>query len=418
MLRRAFPAVLPLLLASPSIAQDTLHVSIHTADSLLLARSLDLIAQRYEVDKAEADRVQARLFNNPSFQSEWSVRPSNGSFFDIGPGGEKVFSVEQLFRIAGQRSLAVRAAAQRKRLSEAEYAETAAALRYRLHSDLYRQFFVNRALIAINSQLDLLKGVVDAYGDQYDKGNVSLKEVTRLRASYFALNAQRVDLHQQLNALQQELRTLLVEERTVLATPAPAEVMPVRVLRQDSTALIGLAEQNRARLQAAQAAVDAGELDLKLQRRMAVPDLSLGATYDQNGNYLPDYTALTAGLSIPLFDRNQGRIKRANAELGQARAQLAGAQVSVRQEVLHALADLHVLQDQYTSTSQGFDEQLDQLSESLIGNYTKSNISLLEFTDLFESYNASIIAMNALKADLQNAYEELEFATGQRLFDR
>lgn len=418
MLRRAFPAVLPLLLAFPSFAQDTLHVSIHKADSLLLARSLDLIAQRFEVDKAEADRVQARLFNNPSFQSEWSVRPSNGSFFDIGPGGEKVFSVEQLFRIAGQRSLAVRAAAQRKRLSEAEYAEMAAALRYRLHSDLYRQFFVTRALTAINSQLDLLKGVVDAYGDQYDKGNVSLKEVTRLRASYFDLNAQRVDLRQQLNALQQELRALLVEERTVLAAPAPAEVMPVRVLRQDSTALIGLAEQNRARLQAAQAAVDAGELDLKLQRRMAIPDLSLGATYDQNGNYLPDYTALTAGLSIPLFDRNQGRIKRANAELGQARAQLAGAQVSVRQEVLRALADLHVLQDQYTSTSQGFDEQLDQLSESLIGNYTKSNISLLEFTDLFESYNASIIAVNALKADLQNAYEELEFATGQRLFDR
>lgn len=418
MLRRAFPAVLPLLLASPSIAQDTLHVSIHTADSLLLARSLDLIAQRYEVDKAEADRVQARLFNNPSFQSEWSVRPSTGSFFDVGPNGQKTVAVEQLFRIAGQRSLAVRAAEQRKRLSEAEYAEMAAALRYRLHTDLYQQFFLVRALTAINSQLDLLKGVVDAYGDQYDKGNVSLKEVTRLRASYFALNAQRVDLHQQLNALQQELRTLLVEERTVLATPAPAEVMPVRVLRQDSTALIGLAEQNRARLQAAQAAVDAGELDLKLQRRMAVPDLSLGATYDQNGNYLPDYTALTAGLSIPLFDRNQGRIKRANAELGQARAQLAGAQVSVRQEVLHALADLHVLQDQYTSTSQGFDEQLDQLSESLIGNYTKSNISLLEFTDLFESYNASIIAMNALKADLQNAYEELEFATGQRLFDR
>ncbi|MBS1582936.1 MAG: TolC family protein [Bacteroidetes bacterium] len=418
MLRRAFPAVLPLLLAFPSFAQDTLHVSIHKADSLLLARSLDLIAQRFEVDKAEADRVQARLFNNPSFQSEWSVRPSNGSFFDIGPGGEKVFSVEQLFRIAGQRSLAVRAAAQRKRLSEAEYAEMAAALRYRLHSDLYRQFFVTRALTAINSQLDLLKGVVDAYGDQYDKGNVSLKEVTRLRASYFDLNAQRVDLRQQLNALQQELRALLVEERTVLAAPAPAEVMPVRVLRQDSTALVGLAEQNRARLQAAQAAVDAGELDLKLQRRMAIPDLSLGATYDQNGNYLPDYTALTAGLSIPLFDRNQGRIKRANAELGQARAQLAGAQVSVRQEVLRALADLHVLQDQYTSTSQGFDEQLDQLSESLIGNYTKSNISLLEFTDLFESYNASIIAVNALKADLQNAYEELEFATGQRLFDR
>lgn len=416
---RPLVCVLPFLVFASSVtAQDTLHVNMHQADSLLITRSLDLLAQHYEIDKAEADRVQARLFNNPSLGSEWSIRPSTGSFFDVGPNGEKAFSIDELFRIAGQRSLAIREAEQRTSLSEAQYAELASTLRLRLHSDLHEQFYTSHALATISSQLDLLKGLVDAYGQQYEKGNVSLKEVTRLRASYFDLNDQRMGLERQLNGLQEDLHVLLNDQRAIISQPIAAEVMLIRPLPMDSLALIAQALKNRPQILAANAEIAADSLDLKLQRRTTVPDLSLGVNYDQNGNYLPNYYALTAGFSVPIFDRNQAQIKRAVATLAEAKAQSGSAALGVREEVLRSLADLRSLQSQYTATSEGFGTQLDQLSESLVGNYTKSNISLLEFTDLFESYNSSIIGVDKLKADLQNAYDELEFATGQRLFDR
>jgi cobalt-zinc-cadmium efflux system outer membrane protein len=273
-------------------------------------------------------------------------------------------------------------------------------------------------VVAISSQLDLLKGVVDAYGAQYEKGNVSLKEAARLRSAYFQLNDERVRLRTELNALQQDLRTLLMEDRTVVAAPLSREVQPVRPLAQDSLALLALAEANRPQLKMAEAELEAAELDLKLQRRMAVPDLSFGGTYDRNSNYLPNYTGLNVGLSVPLFDRNQAGIKRAQAASQMSRSVRELTRQSVRQEVLRALADLRALQQHYTSASVGLDEQLDQLSESLIGNYVKNNLSLLEFTDLFEAYTNGIIAINALKADLQQAYEELEYVTGQQLFER
>lgn len=405
--------------ASYAHAQDTLWIDLRAADSLLAERSLTLIAQRYEVDKADADRVQARLFNNPMVSTEWSVRPSTGKFFDVAaPNGQMAVQVEQLFRVAGQRGLGVRMAEARVELATAEYAQLVAALRYRLHSDLYRQFYLTRAITAITSQLDLLKGVVDAYGVQFEKGNVSLKETTRLRASYFQLNDQRVRLSTELNSIQEELRTLLMEDRMIVSTPRTKEVVPIRALVQDSLSLIQQAEANRPHVKAMQAELAARELDLQLQRRTAYPDLSLGATYDRNSNYLPNYTGLNVGVSIPIFDRNQGNIKRARAGAEQAQANMDLTRQSVRQEVIRALADLRVLQGHFDNTTLGLDEQLDQLSASLVGNYVNNNLSLLEFTDLFESYTNSIIAINALKADLQQAYEELEYVTGQRLFDR
>lgn len=400
-------------------AQDTLKVGLDEADALLQRRSLALVAQHYEIDRAEAERVQARLFNNPSLSTEWSVRPSSGQVFDVAqPHGQKAITVEQVFRIGGQRSLAVKAASQRTRLSEAEYAELAAALRFQLHSALYRTHFLERAIGAIGSQLDVLKRIVDGYGTQLEKGNVSLREVARLRTSYFALNSDRAALVRQKNTLQQEIGVLLSETRPVRFTPVAADLVALRPLPADTAGLLNTAESLRPRIQAAKAYADAAALDLKYERRMALPDLAVGGTYDQNSNYLANYTGLNLGVSIPLFDRNQGRIAKARAASEQARTELELERLTVRREVLRSYADLRSLQEQYISATDGFAEQLDHLSGSLIDNYIKSNISLIEFTDLFESYNTSIIALNELEADLQNAYEELEFVSGQRLFRR
>lgn len=400
-------------------AQDTLKVGLDDADRLLQTRSLALIAQHYAIDQAQAERTQARLFNNPSLSTEWSVRPSTGRLFDIGePNGQKAITVEQLFRIGGQRSLAVRSAKERERLSEAEYAELAAALRFQLHGSLYRQYFLDRAVRAIGSQLDVLKRIVDGYGEQLTKGNASLREVARLRTSYFALNGERSALLREQNALQEDIGVLLGSSSTVVFTPNANDLVVIRPLPADTVAMLNTAESIRPKVQAAMANADATQYDLKYERRMALPDLALGGTYDQNSNYLANYTGLNVGLSIPLFNRNQGRIAKARAISEQARTELDLAKLSVRHEVKRSYADLRSLQEQYTTTSNGFADQLDQLSGSLIDNYVKSNISLIEFTDLFESYNVSIIALNRLEADIQNAYEELEFVSGQRLFRR
>ncbi|HRN36243.1 MAG TPA: hypothetical protein PLL18_04960, partial [Flavobacteriales bacterium] len=115
-MRALLPVLCAILLPWLSLqAEDTLRVTLRQADSLLAARSLALVAQQAEIDKAEAERIQARLFHNPQFSSEWVVGRTGEPFIHAGAGGQKILAVEQLFRIAGQRSLAVRAAENGKR---------------------------------------------------------------------------------------------------------------------------------------------------------------------------------------------------------------------------------------------------------------------------------------------------------------
>lgn len=396
---------------------DTLRLSLAQAEELMQQRALVLLAQHHAVEAASAARSQARLPANPELRTEWSVRPEDGRLFDVGgPNGQMAVHVEQLLRVAGQRGLAGRAADQRVRAAEAEYAELAATLRCRLRTALYRQYHLRQAVEAIGTQLDLLKELVDAYGVQLERGNVSLREVARLRSAYFELNDRRARLRTELNALQRDLQVLLVEERHVVAEPAGDEQELVPLLPGDTARLVDMALTHRPLLQAAEAAVRAGEWEEKYQRRSALPDLAVGATYDRNSNYLPNYTGLNVGLSVPLFDRRQAAVGRAHAEVEAARARHDQLRHEVRQEVLRALADLHTLRQHYLTSAQGLEVQLEMVSESLMDNYVKSNISLLEFTDLFGSCIDGIIAIHTLKADLHHAQEELELAVGRPLF--
>lgn len=400
-------------------AQDTLRLSLQEADALLQQRSLALVAQRYEVDAATADRVQARLFQNPELSTEWGIfRPGSDRFIDGGrPDSQRIIQVEKLFRIGGQRGLARKAAEQHIRLTEAEYAELAAALRYELHRALYQQYFLHRAAEAISSQLGVLGQITESSGEQLEKGNIPLQEVTRLRTSYFTLNNDRAELLRELNSVQADLAVLLNEVRPIAFTPAANELQPIRDLSLGADELFNRAVEHNPRVQAAAAHQLAADAELKLERREAFPDLSLGGTYDRSDGPWPDYTGLNVGLSIPLFNRNQGRIARARAMAEQGRTLLELERLAVRREVQRVYDNLASLQEQYTATTVGFGQQLDDLSESLIDQYAKSNLKLVEFTDLFESYNAAIIALNRLEAELHSAYDELEYVVGDRVFD-
>jgi len=87
----------------------------------------------------------------------------------------------------------------------------------------------------------------------------------------------------------------------------------------------------------------------------------------------------------------------------------------ISQEVEAAWKVFQLLDAQYKASGGDFEAQLNLLSKGLVSNYSKNNISLLEFTDMFEAYNSSIIELNQLKADLNKSYEELNYAVGEDL---
>jgi len=414
---RSIGLVVALLCITLSLrAQDTLRVSIQQADSLLVTRNLSLLAFRYEVDKAEARKVQEKLFSNPQLYTEWNLHnPTAEKWFDTGKNGQKIVQLQQVFRIAGQRRTAIRLAEEEKRMTEWQYYEIARNLKYELHVSFYRYFYLNHAIVNIRSRLDLLKGLITIYEQQYNKGNISLQELARLKSVYFEINNKVNDTQTELVRQQENLRVLLADERFVVPMRQPTDAVVPGLPAVTLPQLIERSMENRPELKTARSIQAQNELRLALERKEAIPNLTAGAIYDQAGSYVPHYTGLSVGLQVPLFNRNQGRIQEAKAGMAQANVLMQSQRQQITAEVTAAWEVFQVLDAQYKASGGDFEAQLDLLSKGLVSNYSKNNISLLEFTDMFEAYNSSIIELNQLKADLNKSYEELNYAVGEDL---
>lgn len=85
------------------------HIDTERSRAAFLERNLSLIAERYNIDMAQAQVLQAKLFENPVISLEQNVyNRLNGKYFDFGKEGEAVVEIEQVIHLAGQRNKQVR----------------------------------------------------------------------------------------------------------------------------------------------------------------------------------------------------------------------------------------------------------------------------------------------------------------------
>lgn len=401
-----------LLFSASVFAQDTLRITLLQADSLLVARNLELIASQYEVDMAAAARIQAKLFTNPELSTEWNLyNPSKAKWMDVGNSGQRIVSVQKVFQIAGQRSTSIKLAEETKRMTEFEYESLARSLRYELHVSFYRYHYLSNAGNSIDSQLRLLKDLIQVYSSQYQKGNISLQELTRLNTTYFNINKQVKDVQQEQIRLQETLKILLFEDGFILPEAPIRPSFSVSDLTMEK--LVAQALVERSEIKTANSQQQQNQLLYALAKKEGVPDLTAGVLYDHAGSFVNNYTAFTIGMRIPIFNRNQGEIQRARIAIERGEKLQIAAEQKVKNEVESAWLAFSLLMNQYNEVGEDHEAQLDLLSEGLVSNYSKNNISLLEFTDLFEAYNTNIIQYNQLKADLNQSYEALNYAVGK-----
>ena len=56
--------------------------------------------------------------------------------------------------------------------------------------------------------------------------------------------------------------------------------------------------------------------------------------------------------------------------------------------------------------------------EEVTKNFEKHNISLLEFTDFYDSYKQNVVQLNNLRYNRISQLEQLNFTTGTRIFNK
>lgn len=413
--------VLLLTVKSSVQAQDTLHITLQDAEKQFLDKNLQLLAEKYNVSIAQAEIIQAKLYNNPNLTLSGNLyNPDRKKFFDVSNQyGQYEVGIQQLISLAGKRNKQVQLARTNASMAENAFFDLLRTLRFTLRSNFYQAYYLQNSMKAYEEQISSLAKMDATYKDLQQKGLVTLKDAVRLRSLLYSLRADRTSMQNQLNDLQSEIQLLLQNNHAWFVLDMPEDAITgIPEIRQTSLqSLVDSAYANRQDLQLAQNNLRYNQQNYNLQKAMAVPDLTLGANFDKRGSFVDNATFLNVGIDLPFFNRNQGNIKAARYSMDQTKLLVQQQTQAVENEVQTAYAKAINTDKMLETVDPAFRSQFEQLLQAITDNFLKKNISLLELTDFYDSYKENMLQLNQLQNARMQAIETLNFAVGKTLFN-
>lgn len=424
-MKRIFLFVFGCILSSPLVSSaqsDTLRLTLPQAEAQFRQNNLQLMATKLGVDENKAYEFQAKLWNNPSLYVE--QMPYNAQTKEVMPlrqrNSEQVVQVQQLLLLAGKRNKQLAIARTSTELANDRFFDLLRTLNYQLRTTFYDLYYNQQALGVYEQEIGTLRQTVNLFQQQYDKGNIPLKDLTRLKAYLFNLTTERQQLLLKLTDDQADLAVLLNASPSVTFQPVLENTGAIQpaVGQLNLNELYKLAEENRYDLKAYRDQATQEKQNLALQKAMAVPDLSLQATYDRNAGYIPNYVGVGVGINLPVFNKNQGAIKAATIRTQASQQATDAYGLQVDSDVRRAYQKVQQTDQVYQTFDQKFNGDFARLIEGVTANYRKQNIDVVEFLDFFDSYKASQIQYNQLQNNRMQSLEELNFAVGTNLFTK
>ena len=412
------------------LVADTVSITLTEAEDQFIKNNYTLLAQKFNVDATKSLIRQAGLLNNPTVYYENSIyNQYSKKYFPTKEGvygapatqGEVLINTQWLISIAQKRVKAKEVAKAQGDVAQYQFDDVIRSLLFALRGDFYELSYGLKSLKLFDEEIASVKNIVSGFETQYQKGNASLRDITRVRALLLSLQGDRLDLYTSLQQSAKEFSVLLNNPKNTWYKPVLNETEADSKYNMSTIALADLvtqALQNRPDLKATMAQLAYADSYVKLQKATGVPDIQLQYTFDRNGSYVPNYSGAGVQIPIAIFNRNQGNIQSAKLQVEAANQQLKQKQVSVQNDVFASYQKILELQNLNSSLSANFSSDFAALLKGADENFGKKNLSLLEFVDMFESYKASMAQYNSIKMQRLSAFEELNFNVGKDVFKK
>lgn len=389
----------------------TLEVAFREA----MSNNLDLAAERLNVSVAETREITARLRPNPILSISGQTLSLLGTrYFPASPAGPNQMNVRTELPIERGGKLQERAALARQEITLTElgvrefmrqvlasvqdaYVDTQRA---RLNLDLARE------------NLKHLEELVKINEARLVAGDLALVELERSRVA--AIQYRTAVQQAQLALDQAKLQLLQVLGRRTKAldfdVSAELRQQPSIESRQ---ALGALARQRRPDLLGIEQARSRSRADLRLQIANAKVDFSIGAEVTRQWAY--GFTGNSLGLyfssPLPVFNRNQGEIARAEREIRLGAARFEAASAAIETEVEKAFLAYTVSRRLAEEIERDLLARARIVRETTEYSYRRGEASLVEFLDAQRAFNDAMLTYHEARANYARSLYRLDTVT-------
>lgn len=394
----------------PRVAKQTKRV-VTLADTvdIFLQQNLQLVAGRYDISSAEAEKLTARLRPNPQVSFAATDFPLAFSLQALNPPTLD-YSVSQTFETAGKRQKRMDVADAQVQVAQAQFEMTV----WQLTNDVKKKFY---AVLLARSLYDLAKEnqstfeqIVEHTRDVFKLGEISGLDLQRLEVEKIKFDTDLANSERDYEVALRDLRLALGGNypSTELEVAGSMEYYQTFDFSFDDLREKALAA--RPDLKVAKLTEKVADASIRLQNAMKIPDLTLTGGIEQVRN---DVSTYNIGVSIPLpvYDRNQG--ERAKALIDKRRAQNAEQQVTnqIIGDVDKALAAFNIQKRRLDLYKTGVLTKVTEIQTKTEISLKAGESSTLELLDAIRTRRDTLAGFYQTIFDYQSALLDLELAT-------
>jgi len=387
-------------------------ITVSDAVSIFLQQNFQIIAARYDIDTADAEKLTARLRPNPEITVGFQGLPLNLSGNPL-TEQQYSYSISQAFELGGKRGKRISFADANAQVARAQF-ET---VLWQLTNDLKRKFY---AVILAKSLLNLateneatFQEVLKHTSELVQAGEISGLDLTRLEVEKLKFDTDLANSERDYEVALRDLRVTLGGDYRTMEIEAVGSLDPQSYdftfpdLRDKALAA-------RPDLKAAKLSELAADESIRLQDAQRIPDLNLAGGINQVPGGTNTYT-YGVGITLPVHDRNQGERAKARIEKQKAQNQEQLVTNQIISDVDKALIALQIQKRRVELYRSGVITKVNKIQDLTEYSLKAGESSILDLLDAIRTRRETLAGFYQTLFDYESAVLDLELATATPL---
>lgn len=416
--------VLYLVISNISFSQ-TNESTLYTLDSLekqFLEKNYQLLIAKYNIDIADAAIIQAKLWKNPNLTISqinfWhnNTAPQQASIIgNYGKYQQVAFDINQVIETAGKRTKRIALSFTEKNQALIDFNLLVNDLKYQLRINYYELsqiYQIKKQLTAVSDYYEKLTAAMER---QINNQNLAKADAYRIKTAFIEIQQQVIEWNSKELIALKNLQILTQNPSLTMDKLAFLESTPLNLSGKIPNNITELIQDSSLLKKQAQLQLAYSEQLLKLEKAKAIPDINLLMNYDRGGNYMRDFIGFGVGIELPIYDRNQGNIKKANLQIEQQKLQVSATNISIETTInslVKQLLEYEKILNQFPSTTM---TEFQSMMENYVKHLQNRQVSIFEFVDFANSYLQSQSKFYEISKNYLETFEQIQYLSGNDL---
>ncbi len=415
--RMLFPGIVLTLFAVAGIhAQEKPTakrlINLDQAVEIFMRQNLELVAARYDIETADAEKLTARLRPNPQISFGLSDLPVDLK----GPLIKEQtynYGISRTIELGGKRSKRIDTADANSDLARGQFQMVV----WQLTNDLKRKFYtvvLNQSLLNLARENETTFAEIVKHTSELVKaGEISGLDLDRVEVEKLKFDTDLANAERDYEVALRDLRFTLGGDYRAMDIDVSGSIdYESHQFTHDE--LLDLALAARPDLKAAKLSERAADTNIRLQDAQRIPDLTLGGGIEQVPSGTSSYT-FGVGIELPVSNRNQGERAKALIEKRKAQNQEQLLTNQVMSDVDKALVAFEKQRHRVDLYRTGVITKVNDIQNKTQIALQAGESSILELLDAIRTRRDTLSGFYQTLFDYQMSLLDLELATATQL---